>query len=51
MNRSNRVHPMHIHGFQFRVLERTSAPVDAGEPAVASAVQETTAASAPETSS
>ena len=31
VNRSNRVHPMHIHGFQFRVLERTSAPVDTAD--------------------
>jgi spore coat protein A len=30
-NRSNRVHPMHIHGFLFRVLERSSGPVHAGE--------------------
>ena len=28
VNRSNRVHPMHIHGFLFRMLERTSRPVD-----------------------
>jgi spore coat protein A len=27
VNRSNRVHPMHIHGFLFRVLERSSGPV------------------------
>ena len=31
VNRSNRVHPMHIHGFQFRVLERTSAPVETAD--------------------
>jgi spore coat protein A len=31
VNRSNRVHPMHIHGFLFRVLERSSGPVHAGE--------------------
>jgi FtsP/CotA-like multicopper oxidase with cupredoxin domain len=30
-NNSNRVHPMHIHGFLFRVLERSSGPVHAGE--------------------
>jgi FtsP/CotA-like multicopper oxidase with cupredoxin domain len=30
-NRSNRVHPMHIHGFLFRVLERSSGPVHPGE--------------------
>ena len=28
VNRSNRVHPMHIHGFLFRVLSRSSGPVD-----------------------
>ena len=28
VNHSNRVHPMHLHGFQFRVLERSSAPVE-----------------------
>jgi spore coat protein A len=27
INRSNRVHPMHIHGFLFRVLSRSSGPV------------------------
>jgi FtsP/CotA-like multicopper oxidase with cupredoxin domain len=27
-NASNRVHPMHIHGFLFRVLRRSSGPVD-----------------------
>ena len=27
VNRSNRVHPMHIHGFLFRVLSRSSGPV------------------------
>jgi spore coat protein A len=26
-NHSNRVHPMHIHGFLFRVLDRSSGPV------------------------
>jgi spore coat protein A len=31
VNRSNRVHPMHIHGFLFRVLQRSSGPVHAGE--------------------
>jgi FtsP/CotA-like multicopper oxidase with cupredoxin domain len=31
VNRSNRVHPMHIHGFLFRVLERSSGPVHAGD--------------------
>jgi FtsP/CotA-like multicopper oxidase with cupredoxin domain len=30
-NHSKRVHPMHIHGFLFRVLERTSGPVHPGE--------------------
>ncbi|HEX6022881.1 MAG TPA: multicopper oxidase domain-containing protein [Solirubrobacter sp.] len=28
VNGSNRVHPMHLHGFLFRMLERTSRPVD-----------------------
>ena len=28
VNHSPRVHPMHLHGFQFRVLERSSAPVE-----------------------
>jgi spore coat protein A, manganese oxidase len=27
VNGSNRVHPMHIHGFLFRVLQRSSGPV------------------------
>jgi FtsP/CotA-like multicopper oxidase with cupredoxin domain len=27
INRSIRVHPMHIHGFLFRVLSRSSGPV------------------------
>ncbi len=27
VNRSNRVHPMHIHGFLFRILERSSGRV------------------------
>jgi FtsP/CotA-like multicopper oxidase with cupredoxin domain len=27
VNNSNRVHPMHLHGFFFRVLERSSGPV------------------------
>ena len=27
VNASNRVHPMHIHGFLFRILERSSGPV------------------------
>ena len=31
VNRSNRVHPMHLHGFLFRVLERSSGPVHPGE--------------------
>ena len=31
VNRSNRVHPMHIHGFLFRVLERSSGRVHPGE--------------------
>ena len=31
VNRSNRVHPMHIHGFLFRVLERSSGPAHPGE--------------------
>jgi FtsP/CotA-like multicopper oxidase with cupredoxin domain len=31
VNRSNRVHPMHLHGFLFRVLERTSAPVETAD--------------------
>jgi spore coat protein A len=31
VNRSNRVHPMHIHGFLFRVLDRSSGPVHPGE--------------------
>jgi spore coat protein A, manganese oxidase len=31
VNRSNRVHPMHIHGFLFRVLERSSGFVHPGE--------------------
>jgi spore coat protein A, manganese oxidase len=31
VNHSNRVHPMHIHGFLFRVLERSSGPVHPGE--------------------
>ena len=31
VNRSNRVHPMHLHGFYFRILERTSAPVEAAD--------------------
>jgi FtsP/CotA-like multicopper oxidase with cupredoxin domain len=31
VNRSNRVHPMHIHGFLFRVLERSSGPVHPGD--------------------
>ena len=32
VNKSNRVHPMHLHGFFFRVLERSSGPVAAGRP-------------------
>ena len=31
VNRSNRVHPMHIHGFLFRVLDRSSGPVHAAD--------------------
>ena len=31
VNTSNRVHPMHIHGFLFRVVERSSRPVHRGE--------------------
>jgi FtsP/CotA-like multicopper oxidase with cupredoxin domain len=31
VNRSNRVHPMHIHGYLFRVLERSSGPVHAAD--------------------
>jgi FtsP/CotA-like multicopper oxidase with cupredoxin domain len=31
VNRSNRVHPMHIHGYLFRVLGRSSGPVHAGD--------------------
>ena len=31
VNRSNRVHPMHLHGFLFRVLERSSGPVHPAE--------------------
>jgi spore coat protein A, manganese oxidase len=31
VNPSNRVHPMHIHGFLFRVLWRSSGPVHAGD--------------------
>jgi len=31
VNRSNRVHPMHIHGFLFRVLERSSGRVHPGD--------------------
>jgi spore coat protein A, manganese oxidase len=31
VNRSNRVHPMHIHGYLFRVLERSTGPVHAGD--------------------
>ena len=27
VNNSNRVHPMHLHGFLFRMLERSSGPV------------------------
>jgi spore coat protein A len=28
VNHSQRVHPMHLHGFQFRVLERSGGPVE-----------------------
>ena len=31
VNHSNRVHPMHLHGFLFRVLARSSGPVHPGE--------------------
>ena len=31
VNRSNRVHPMHLHGFLFRVLERSSGRVHPGD--------------------
>jgi spore coat protein A len=31
VNRSNRVHPMHIHGFLFRVLSRSSGRVHAAD--------------------
>ena len=31
VNRSNRVHPMHIHGFLFRILSRSSGRVDAAD--------------------
>jgi FtsP/CotA-like multicopper oxidase with cupredoxin domain len=31
VNHSNRVPPMHLHGFQFRVLERSSGPVHPGD--------------------
>jgi spore coat protein A len=31
VNNSNRVHPMHIHGFLFRVLERSSGAVSAAD--------------------
>jgi spore coat protein A len=31
VNRSNRVHPMHIHGFLFRVLSRSSGRVQAAD--------------------
>jgi FtsP/CotA-like multicopper oxidase with cupredoxin domain len=31
VNHSNRVHPMHIHGFLFRVLGRSSGSLNAGE--------------------
>ena len=27
VNNSNRVHPMHLHGFLFRMMERSSGPV------------------------
>jgi spore coat protein A len=30
-NKSNRVHPMHLHGFFFRILERSSAPVEVAD--------------------
>jgi FtsP/CotA-like multicopper oxidase with cupredoxin domain len=31
VNRSNRVHPMHLHGFLFRVLERSSGKVQTAD--------------------
>jgi spore coat protein A len=31
VNRSNRVHPMHIHGFLFRILSRSSSRVSAAD--------------------
>ncbi len=31
VNRSNRVHPMHIHGFLFRILSRSSGRVSAAD--------------------
>ena len=31
VNRSNRVHPMHIHGFLFRILSRSSGRVHAAD--------------------
>ena len=31
VNKSTRVHPMHLHGFQFLVLERSSAPVEVAD--------------------
>jgi spore coat protein A len=31
VNHSNRVHPMHLHGFQFRVLERSGGPVETAD--------------------
>jgi FtsP/CotA-like multicopper oxidase with cupredoxin domain len=31
VNRSHRAHPMHLHGVHFRVLERSSGTVHAGD--------------------
>jgi len=31
VNHSNRVHPMHLHGFLFRILKRSSGPVSAAD--------------------
>jgi spore coat protein A len=31
VNHSQRVHPMHLHGFQFRVLERSGGPVEVAD--------------------
>ena len=34
VNKSHRLHPMHLHGVHFRVLERSSGPVHAGDRAL-----------------